>query len=50
MEQLGNPLPSTNKNPIEILVEENSIAPIEKFQQKIKLAKFEVITNFIACK
>jgi hypothetical protein len=46
MEQLDNPLPSTNKNPTKILVEENSMAPIKEFQEKIKLAESEVIAKF----
>jgi hypothetical protein len=46
MEQLDNPLPSTNKNPTGIFVEESSMAPTEKFQEKIKLAESEVIAKF----
>lgn len=46
MEQLDNPLPSTNENPTEILIEENSMAPTEEFREKIKLVKSEVITKF----
>jgi len=50
MEQLDNPLASTNENPTKILVEENSMAPTEEFQEKIKLAESEVIAKFHSCK
>jgi len=44
--QFKNPLPSTIKNPIEILVAKNPMAPTKDFHEKTKLIEIEVIAKF----